>query len=157
MPPVRETAQGLLEGQGLLDLGVDVGAREPVVAQLGAAVEVYGSDDAHVALAPFPAAVGDLGFEELERVQAEVVVGDLEALAEDRAGFVLDEKQAPVRFVPRDLLHDVEVVDGGEEVSEGVCGDGFLGKGSYRVAQFVNFGAHTAFHKVGSRISKLFW
>lgn len=103
---MSEAAQGLLEGQGLLDLGVNVGAREPVVAELGPAVEVDGGDDAHVALAPLAAAVGDLGFEKLERVETEVVVWDLETLAEDRTGLILNEQEAPVGFIPGDLLHD---------------------------------------------------
>lgn len=118
MPPVRQAAQRLLKRQGLFDLGVDVGAGKPVVAKLRAAVEVDGGDDTHVALAPFAAAVGDLGFEEFEGVEAEVRVGDFEALAEDGAGFVLDEKEASVRFAAGDLLHDVQVVDGGEEIAE---------------------------------------
>lgn len=118
MPPVRQAAQRLLERQGLFDLGVDVGAGEPVVAELRAAVEVDGGDNAHVALAPFAAAVGDLGFEEFEGVETEVRVGDFEALAEDGAGLVLDEEEASVCFVAGDLLHDVQVVDGGEEVAE---------------------------------------
>lgn len=60
MPPVRQTAQGLFERKRLVDFCVDVGAREPVVAEFGAAVEVDCCDDAHVALAPFAAAIGDL-------------------------------------------------------------------------------------------------
>lgn len=89
MPPVREAAQGLLERKRLIDFCVDVGAREPVIAELRTAVEVDCCDDAHVALAPFTAAVGDLGFKKFERVEAEVRVWDFKALAEDGAGFVL--------------------------------------------------------------------
>lgn len=37
-------------------------------------------------------------------------------------------------FVPRDLLHDVEVVDGGEEVAEGEYFDWFFGEGRGWVA-----------------------
>lgn len=58
-----ETTAGLLEGDGLLDDAVDVPAAEPLVAQLGLAVQVDGGDDAHVGLPPLPAAVRDLGLE----------------------------------------------------------------------------------------------
>lgn len=46
-------------------------------------------------------------FEEFESVEAEVRVGNLEALAQDRAGFILYQKETAVRFVASDLLHDV--------------------------------------------------
>lgn len=49
-------------------------------------------------------------------------VRDLEAFAQNRAGLILHEEEAAVCFVPRDLLHDVQVVDGGEEVAEGEDG-----------------------------------
>lgn len=75
------------------------------------AVEVYGGDDTHVTLAPFPATVRDLGFEEFEGVEAEVWVWDFDPLAEDSAGFVLDKEEAAVSFTAGDLLHYVKVID----------------------------------------------
>lgn len=117
----------MFEWECLVDFCVDVGAREPVVAEFGAAVEVDCCDDAHVALAPFAAAVGDLGFEEFECVEAKVWVWDFEALTEDCAGFVLHQQQTAMGFVAGDLLHDVQEVDGGEEVAKGENGDGFFG------------------------------
>ena len=44
-------------------------------------------------------------------------------------------------FVAGDLLHDVKVVDGGEEVAEGKDFDWFFGEGRSRIAQFIDFGA----------------
>lgn len=87
--PVRKCAQGLFEGECFFDFGVDVAACEPVVAELGPAVQVDGGDDAHVALSPFAAAVGDLVFEKLERIESELGLGDFEGLFEDVGGFVL--------------------------------------------------------------------
>lgn len=78
-------------------------------------MQVYGSDDAHVGLSPFPAAVRRLGFEQLEGVETEVWLGDLERLAQDGAGFVLDKEQCAMGFALGDLLEQTEQVDVGEE------------------------------------------
>lgn len=122
MPPVHQAPASLLERDGLLDDAVDIAAAEPFVAQLGLAVQVDGGDDAHVGLAPLAAAVGDLGLEQLERVEAEVGLGDLEGAAEDGGGFVLHEEEGAVGFALGDLLEEPEERDGGEEEAGGVGG-----------------------------------
>ncbi len=139
MPPMGQAADSLLQRQRLLDLGIDVAAGEPVVAQLGPAVQVDGGDDAHVGLAPLAAAVGDLRLEELERVQAQLGLWDLEPFAQDGGGFVLHEEEGAVGFVFGDLLHDAEVGDCGEEVAVGESGYGRGGKCRGRVAEFVDY------------------
>ncbi len=68
-------------------------------------------DDLHVALAPLPAAIRDLGFEELEHVEAEHWVRHAEDTAEDLAGFVLDEEEDAVGFAAGDFLEDSEEMD----------------------------------------------
>jgi hypothetical protein len=75
-----------------------------------------------------------LGFEELQGVEAEMRIRDLETLAQNRAGLILHKEEAAVRFVPGDLLHNVQVVDGGEEVAEGEDGDWLLGRRCGRIA-----------------------
>lgn len=140
MPPMRQTPDGLLQRQRLLDLGIDIAAGQPVVAQLGPAVQVDGGDDAHVGLAPLAAAVGDLRLEELERVEAQFGLRDLERFTEDGGGFVLDEEEGAVRFVFGDLLHDAQVGDGGEEIAGGEGRDGGGGVRRGWVAELVDFG-----------------
>lgn len=49
--------------------------------------------------------------EELEGVEAQLVLRDFERFLEDIGGFVLDEEEVAVGFVFADLLHDAEVVD----------------------------------------------
>lgn len=90
-------------------------------------------------LTPLPSAVRDLRFEKFERVEAEVGVGDLDSLAQDGTGFVLDKEEAAVGFVAGDLLHDVEEVDDREEVSERVRGDRCLGERCGREPQLIYF------------------
>ena len=77
MPPMHQGAPGLFEREGFLDDAIDVTAAQPLVAQLRAAVEVDGRDDPHVGLAPLAAAVGHLAFEQLERVESQIRLGDL--------------------------------------------------------------------------------
>lgn len=113
--PMRQTTQGLLERHALIDLGIDVTARKPIVAKLRSAVQVHGGDDAHVALAPLAAAVRDLVLEELERVQSELRLRDLQAFAQELRAFVADEHEVSVRFVLADFLHDAHVVYACEE------------------------------------------
>lgn len=142
MPPVDQTPARLLQGDGLLDDAVDVAAAEPLVAQLGPAVQVDSRDDAHVGLAPLAAAVRGLRLEELERVEAESGLGDLERLAEDGAGLVLDEEEGAVGLALGDLLEEAEEVDVGEEEAGGVVCEGRLRQGARgRVAELVDFGA----------------
>lgn len=59
-------------------------------------MEIDGGDDAHVGLAPLAAAIGRLGLEELERVEAEMGLWNLERAPEDGAGFVLHEEELAV-------------------------------------------------------------
>ena len=61
--PMGERPQGLLKRQRLLDFRIDVASGKPVVAEFWATVEIHRCDDAHVSLAPFATAVGDLVFE----------------------------------------------------------------------------------------------
>lgn len=89
-------------------------------------MQIDGRDDAHVGLSPFPTAVRRLRFEQLERVKAEVGLGDLERFAEDGAGFVLHEEQRAMGFSLGDLLEQAEEVDGCEEESGGVVREGRL-------------------------------
>ena len=142
MPPVHQTPARLLQRHRLLDHAVDVAAAQPLVPELGPAVQVDGRDDAHVGLAPLPAAVRGLRLEELERVEAEVGLGDLERFAEDGAGFVLHEEQRAVGFSLGDLLEQTEEVDVGEEESGCVIREGRLGQGAGgRVSELIDFGA----------------
>lgn len=124
--PVGEAAEGLLEGQGLLDVGVDVGPGQPLVAQLRAAVQVHRGDNAHVALAPLAAAVGDLVLEQLQRVEPQLGLRHLERLADDVRRLVLHQQQVPVRLALADLLHDPQVVNQREEVAPRELCDGLL-------------------------------
>lgn len=136
---MRERPQRLLQRHALIHLGIDIAAGEPVVAQLGSAVQVHGRDDAHVALAPLAAAVGDLVFEELERVQAQQGLRHFERFAEVGAGFVGDEHEVAVGFVFADFLHDAEDVDAGEEGAPGVVRYGLLWEFGQGDAEFVDF------------------
>ena len=105
-------------------------------------MEIYGRDDAHVGLPPLAPAVGCLRLEQLERVEAEVRLGDLERLAQDGAGFVLDEQEGAVGFTLGDLLEQAEQVDVGEEEARGVVRQGRLRQGARGgVAELVDFGA----------------
>ena len=83
-------------------------------------MQIYSRDDAHVSLPPFAAAVRGLGFEELEGVKTEVWLGALEGVAEECAGFVLDEEQCAMGFSLGDFLEEAEEVDVGEEEARGV-------------------------------------
>lgn len=89
--PMRQTAQGLLQWHALIDLGVDVTPRKPVVAEFWSAVQIDGGDDAHIALAPLSSTIRDLILEELERVQSELRLRDLETFAQKLRAFVADE------------------------------------------------------------------
>ena len=141
MPPAHEAAGSLFERDGLLDGLLDgAAAGDPLVAQLGPDVQVDGGDDAHVGLAPLAAAEGDLAFEQLERVQSQGVLGDLEEAAQDGAGFVLHEEQAPVGFALGDFLEEAQVRGGGVEEAWGVGGEGDRGQEGGGVAEFVDFG-----------------
>lgn len=93
-------------------------------------MQIDGRDDAHISLAPFPAAVRGLRFEQLERVEAEVGLGDLERFAEDGAGFVLHEEEGAMGFALGDLLEQPEEVDGCEEKSGCVVRKRRLGQGA---------------------------
>lgn len=78
-------------------------------------MQVYGGDDAHVGLSPFPTAVRRLRLEQFERVKTEVWLGYLERFAQYSAGFVLYKQQCAVGFPLGDLLEEAEEVDVGEE------------------------------------------
>lgn len=104
-------------------------------------MQVDGRDDAHVGLPPFAAAVGDLGFEQLERVEPQLGLGDFERAPEDGAGFVLDEEEGAVGFALGDLLEEAEEADGGEEEPGRVrCERRSRERACGGIAEFVDFG-----------------
>jgi hypothetical protein len=83
-----------------------------------------------------------LAFEQFEGVEAEFRLWDFERFLEDGGGFVLYQEEVAVGFVFTNLLHDAEIVDGGEEVAPGEVGDrleGNIGSGD-GVAKFIDFG-----------------
>jgi hypothetical protein len=92
MPPVCETSQGLFKRQRFFNFGVHIGPRKPVIAKFRAAVEIDGSNDTHVALAPLAAAVRHLRLEKFEGIQAEMGIRDLDSLPQDIARLILDEQ-----------------------------------------------------------------
>lgn len=124
--PVRQPSQSLLKRQGRVDVRINVAPGEPLVSQLGTAVQVDRGDDPHVPLPPFASAVGNLSLEELERVEAEIRLRHLQGLADDGRRFVLDEEEIPVRLILANFLHDAQVVDKGEEVATGKVRDGLF-------------------------------
>jgi hypothetical protein len=69
-------------------------------------------------LTPFATTIGNLRFEEFECVEAEIRIGDLEPLAKDGTRFVLDKEEAAMSLVASNFLHDMKVVDSGEEIAE---------------------------------------
>lgn len=83
-------------------------------------MQVNSRDDAHIPLTPLASTVGDLGFEQLEGVEAEIGLGDFDALFEDRAGFVLDEEEGAVGFAFGYLLEEAQEIDVCEEEAGGV-------------------------------------
>lgn len=93
-------------------------------------MQIDGGDDAHVGLAPFPTAVRGLRFEQLERVEPEVGLGDFERFAKDGAGFILYEEEGAMGFALGDLLEQAEEVDGCEEESGRVVREGGLRQGA---------------------------
>lgn len=139
---MHQTPSRLLQRHRLLHHAIHVPAAQPLVPQLGPAVQIYSRDDAHVRLPPLAPAVRRLRLEQLERVKAEVGLGDLERLAQDGAGFVLDEQEGAVGFALGDLLQQTEQVDVGEEEAGGVVRQGRLGQRARDgVAELVDFGA----------------
>lgn len=140
---MRQRTQALLHRHRLIDLIVHIGRKQPVIAQLGAAVQVHGSDDAHVALPPLAPAVGHLVLEELERVQTELTLRDLEGFLEVGCAFVLHEHEVAVRLVLADFLQHPDEVDAAEEVAPGEGGDGGRRKLVGGDAELVDFGGHS--------------
>lgn len=139
---MHQTPPRLLQRDRLLDHAVDIATAQPFVSELGSAVQVYRRDDAHVGLSPFPTAVRSLRFEQLERVETEVGLGDLERFAEDGAGFVLHEEQRAMGFPLGDFLEQTKEVDVCEEESGCVIREGRLRQSAGgRVAEFIDFGA----------------
>jgi hypothetical protein len=78
-------------------------------------------------LTPLAAAVRDLVLKKFEGIEAEFMLWDLESFFEDVGRFVLYKKEVPVGFIFADLLHDAEVIDGGEEVAPREIGFGLFG------------------------------
>lgn len=76
-------------------------------------------------------------------------VWDLEALAEDVAGLVLHKQETAVRLIACDLLHHVQVVDGGEEIAKGEDRDWLFGGRRCWVAEFVDLRAGVAIEYIG--------
>lgn len=140
--PVRQAAQRLLERQRLLHLGVDVAARQPLVTQLGPAVQVHGGDDAHVGLAPLARAVRHLVLVQLERVQPELRLRHPEVLPKDLGGLVLHHEQVSVTLVFAYLLQDPEVVDQREEVAPRKVRDRLHGERVHWIAKLIDLGSH---------------
>ena len=101
-------------------------------------MQIDGSDDAHVALTPFAAAVRDLRFEELQDVQAEHWIWDAEDAAEDLRGFVRYKLEDAVGFGTCDLLQDAEEVDRGLELTEGEVCDRCCWQGSKGIAELID-------------------
>ena len=116
--------------------------RQPLVSQFGAAVQVDGGNHPHVGLAPFAAAVRDLGFEEFEDIQTQGGFGDAQDSAQDLAGFELHEEQDAVGFVAGEFLEGTEEVDGGVELAEaeGLDGRGGVGCWGGGVSELVDGG-----------------
>lgn len=137
--PMRQRTQRLLQRHALVDLGIDIAAGEPIIAQLGPAVQVDGRDDTHVGLAPLAAAVRDLVLEQLERVEAQLRLRDFEALPQELRRFVRDEHQVAVRLVLAHFLHNAQVVDAAEERTPREVGDGFGGEFVGGEAELVDF------------------
>lgn len=62
------------------------------------------------------------------------MIRDFEAFTENRAGFILNQQEAPMGLVFCDLLHNMEVVYSRKEVAERVCRNWFFGERTGRVS-----------------------
>jgi hypothetical protein len=103
-------------------------------------MQIYRRDDLHVVLPPLSPAVGDLGFEEFEYVEAKHRVRNTEDAAEDLAGFILDEEEDAMSLAAGDFLEDPEEVDRGLELAEGEGRYWGLGNGGEGVAKLIHGG-----------------
>ena len=83
-------------------------------------MQINRSDNTHVCLPPFPAAVRYLALKQLKRIEAEFWLRDLEGAAQDGAAFVLHEKEGAVGIAFCELLEDAEEADGCEEEARGI-------------------------------------
>jgi hypothetical protein len=68
-------------------------------------------------------------------------IGDFKAFSEYCTRLILHEQKAAMRFVASNLLHDVKVIDGGEEVAEGEDGYGLFGQRSRGIAELIDLRA----------------